>query len=145
MVLKRFRPNVLIVPSSLVLELFSLARFATTISKSESSAKILFALRRLRPDVPEFSSYYAMALMEEGRFGEATEILEEYLASGFDECSLVYSLLAYLRYKNHDPRWAAAARHAVELVALDGGSAYQRELLEALPEVDVEVEGSRVG
>ena len=133
LMLKRAAPNVLIVPPAVVLELFALARFAHKAGLLDDALRMLLALRRLRPDVPEFSSYSALVLMDEGRFAEAVKILEEYLASGFDDCSLVVSLLAYLRYKDHDARWRQAALRAAKLAEEDGGGPYQTEILASLP------------
>jgi len=133
MSLKRVRPDVLIVPPGLVLELFALARFAGKIGLQSESLRVLLALRRMRPDVPEFSSYAAMLMLELGHDGEARSLLDEYLASGFGECSLVLALLAYLHYRNHDPNWVSYARRSLEVAKQDGGGAHQSEVLALLP------------
>lgn len=134
MELRRARPDVLIVPPGLVLELFALARFAGKVGLSSESLRIFLALRKMRPDVPEFSSYAAMLLIEEGRFEDAKQTLEEYLSSGFDDCSLVYALLAYLAHKDHDPEWVTFGLRSMDVAKRDGGGAYQREVLASLPQ-----------
>ncbi|MEY3202709.1 MAG: hypothetical protein RIR70_2259 [Pseudomonadota bacterium] len=134
--LKRAKPEVLVVPPGIVLELFALARFASRVQCTGAGLQILIALRRMRPDVPEFSSYAAMAMIEGARFEDAIGLLEEYLASGFDDCSLVRVLLAYSYFKKDEPAWVLHARRSVELAFQDGGSSHQRDILALLP-VDV--------
>jgi len=133
MALKRVSPKVLIVPPPLVLELFALARYAGSVGQHSCAIRMLLALRRLRPDVPEFSSYAALSMIEEGHLDEAKDLLEEYLDSGFDECSFVLSLLAYVRYNTNDPRWTSTARRAQDVALVDGGGASQRQVLSVLP------------
>jgi len=116
-----------------VLELFALARFAGRVSLSKEALRLFLALRRMRPDVPEFSSHAAMLMIEAGCYDDAGKVLEEFLASDFDDCSLVHALLAYLFFLSHDPRWVPHARRSVEVAKQDGGGAYQREALAFLP------------
>jgi len=131
--LRRAKPDVLIVPPGLVLELFSLARFAGQVGLVSEAIRIFLGLRRMRPDVPEFSSYPALLFSGDGNYAEAKQVLEEYIACGFDDCSLVYSLLGYICYVNHDPAWLSHAMRSIEVAKHDGGSTKQRELLALLP------------
>lgn len=95
--------------------------------------RILEAIRRLRPDISEFSSYYALALIEQGQWVEAREALEDFVESGGEESSLLSAILAKLLFFLGDPGWVKHATEARRLVVFDGGGAMQNEILQELP------------
>lgn len=126
-------PKVLVLPSALLLELFALSRYASRFGNPADATKILSALRVLRPDIPEFSAFLALSLLDEGKSAEGLEILEAYRESGAEVSSLVFALLAKLRFERSDPDWFQAAVLAVRAAEIDGGGQIQDDLLSELP------------
>lgn len=133
------RPNaaVLIVPPSILLELFALGRFAAKSGMHHEASAILRGLRGLRPDVPEFSAFLGVSLAELGSVSEAREALEEYLSSGGAMSSLVLSLEARLQFESNDPQWSQTAKIARDAFVEDGGGELQRQILSELPGMEM--------
>jgi hypothetical protein len=133
MQLRRPQPLVLIVPPGLLVEFFSLARFAAKNGDPVMAGKILGALRQLRPDIPEFSAFFAFSLREQGNLFAAIDVLEEYVENQFESSSLVWAGLAKLWFDRGDIRWSMASKNAMLAAMSDGGGTIQVELLKDLP------------
>ena len=133
------RPNaaVLIVPPSILLEFFALGRFAARSGMHQEASSILRGLRGLRPDVPEFSAFLSVSLVELGLVADARQALEDYLSSGGALSSLVLSLEARLQFEANEPQWSQTAASAVDAFLEDGGGELQRQILSELPGMEM--------